>query len=132
MAKKNITLDTPFKRGEKVMLVNPIPGRIEGERGKVRLVSGFDDWKRYWIRFNDGQLVGSVDHQNLVRPRMYPDWRQREEAIEAAAAAAAAGEAAATSSAPEVAAGGGGGIADQIPAALLERSRSAKARLSGG
>ncbi len=132
MAKKNITLDTPFKRGEKVMLVNPIPGRIEGERGKVRLVSGFDDWKRYWIRFNDGQLVGSVDHQNLVRPRMYPDWRQREEAIAAAEAAAEAGEVAATSSAPEVAAVGGGGIADQIPAALLERSRSAKARLSGG
>lgn len=130
MPKKNITLDTPFKRGERVMLVRPIPGHVEGQQGKVRLVNGFDDWKRYWIRFADGDLVGSVDHDALVRPHMYERWRQRQ-AEEAAKANAA--ESASTDVA-EVAAstGGGGGITDQIPAHLLERSQAAKARLTGG
>lgn len=131
MAKKTISLDTPFKRGEKVMLVHPIPGRTEGERGKIKLVSGFDDWKRYWVRFTDGELVGSVDHANLVRPRMYPSWRQREEQAAAAQAAATDSNTAPAAAAIE-AGGGGGGVADLIPAALMERSRAAKARLSGG
>ena len=129
-AKKNITLDTPFKRGEKVMLVRPIPGHVEGQRGQVRLVNGFDDWKRYWIRFADGDLVGSVDHTALVRPRMYQQWQERQAAE---AAKAEATESASTEVAEVAAAsGGGGGIADQIPALLLERSQAAKARLTGG
>ena len=133
MAKKTVSLDTPFKRGEKVMLVHPIPGRTEGERGKIKLVSGFDDWKRYWVRFSDGELVGSVDHTDLVRPRMYPSWRQREEQAAAAAQSAAAGSAAASTTPGIEASGeGGGGVADLIPAALMERSRAAKARLTGG
>ena len=132
MAKKTVSLDTPFKRGEKVMLVHPIPGRTEGERGKIKLVSGFDDWKRYWVRFNDGQLVGSVNHSDLVRPRMYPSWRQREEEAAAAAQASSAGTSAAPATAAIEAGGGGGGVADLIPAALMERSRAAKARLAGG
>ncbi len=131
MAKKTVSLDTPFKRGEKVMLVHPIPGRTEGERGKVALVNGFDDWKRYWIRFSDGDLVGSVDHGNLVRPRMYPLWRQREEKATATAQASSA-ETNAAPAAAEIEGGGGGGVADLIPAALMERSRAAKARLTGG
>ncbi len=131
MSKKNISLDTPFKRGEKVMLVHPITGHVEGQRSKVRLVSGFDDWKRYWVRFADGDLVGAVDHDNLVRPRMYKEWHDREADAEALAEAAAAGASAAPVA--EVAAtSGGGGIADQIPAMLLERSKAAKARLTGG
>ena len=132
MAKKTVSLDTPFKRGEKVMLVHPIPGRTEGERGKIKLVSGFDDWKRYWVRFTDGELVGSVDHTDLVRPRMYPSWRQREEQTAAAAQASAAGTSSAPSATAIEAGVGGGGVADLIPAALMERSRAAKARLTGG
>ncbi|NNF56527.1 MAG: hypothetical protein HKN03_19035 [Acidimicrobiales bacterium] len=132
MAKKTVSLDTPFKRGEKVMLVHPIPGRTEGERGKISLVNGFDEWKRYWVRFADGDLVGSVDHADLVRPRMYPSWRQREEQAASAAQAAAAGSSTAPAAAAVEAGDGGGGVADLIPAALLERSRAAKARLTGG
>ncbi|MBT8240843.1 MAG: hypothetical protein KJN63_06405 [Acidimicrobiia bacterium] len=130
MPKKTITLDTPFKRGESVMLVRPIPGHVEGQRGKVRLVNGFDEWKRYWVRFADGDLVGSVDHDALVRPRMYEKWRERQ----AADAASAENAQSASTTAAEIAptSGGGGGIADQIPAQLLERSQAAKARLTGG
>ena len=128
MPKKNITLDTPFKRGERVMLVTPIPGRSAGEHGKVKLVAGFDDWKRYWVRFSDGQLVGSVDHSDLVRPAMYQQWQEHKAAeAERAAAAATAAE---SPAAVESSGRGGGGIADQIPADLLERSRAAKARLT--
>ncbi len=131
MAKRKVDLDTPFKRGEGVMLVRPVPGFHEGQRGEVKLVSGFDDWKRYWVRFADGQLVGSIDHADLVRPRMYPQWREREAARRTAASATADSEAAAEVAAP-AAGGEAGGIASQIPANLLERSRAAKARLTGG
>jgi hypothetical protein len=130
MPKKNITLDTPFKRGENVMLVRPIPGHVEGQRGKVRLVNGFDHWKRYWVRFADGNLVGSVDHDALVRPRMFEQWRERQAADAAMAAAAQSPTTAAAEIAPTT--GGGGGITDQIPGHLLERSQAAKARLTGG
>ncbi len=129
MPKKNITLDTPFNRGENVMLVRPILGRVAGQRGKVKLIGGFDDWKRYWVRFADGELVSSVDHDDLVRPRMYEQWRDRE-AAQAARAEAAQSQTTAVAEVP--AASTGGGLAAQIPALLLERSKAAKARLTGG
>ena len=131
MPKKNITLDTPFKRGERVMLVAPITGRTAGEHGKVKLVAGFDDWKRYWIRFSDGELIGSVDHGDLVRPAMYQQWKDHR-AAEAERAAAAESTTASPAAVEATTGGAGGGIADQIPALLLERSRAAKARLTGG
>lgn len=130
MAKQVLDLDTPYKRGEKVLTTRPLPGIAEGTSGKVKLTNGFDQWNRYWVRLNDGRLVGHIDHNDLVRPNMLSDWRSREADRAAQAEAAAAGVAAAPA---EVSAGSSdGGVASLIPAALLERSKAAKARLTGG
>lgn len=131
MAKKLLDLDTPFRVGEKVVFMRAY-GPIEvGTPGKVVLINGFSVWIRYWVRLEDGELVGQVDHNDLARPNQVDAWHRRQE--EAAAAKSKAAEAEAAPAA--VAAGdggGGGGAAAGIPEHLLERSRAAKARKLGG
>lgn len=129
------TLDQPFTRNEIVMAIDDLPGVPARTSGKVKMVSGVT-WRRYWVFFENGVHIGSLDSHELVRPG---DWEhfmaaraEREIAAAAAAAAAAAGEVAGT----EVAAGNG--AEDDSPAArlralvpeyLLERSAAARARL---
>ncbi len=130
MAKSAPTLDTPFRRGEKVLTTRALGPRPEGSQAKVKLINGFDTWVRYWVRFADGEIVGQVSHDDLVRPSQVAEWETR---AKEQAEAALRSEASAAADAPAEAAGGGGdGIASQIPAALLERSKAAKARLLGG
>lgn len=131
MAKKTVDLDTPFRKNEKVIAtrdLGPIPG---GTGGTIKLSNGIGAWRRYWVMFDGDRLVGQVDHDDLVRPDMLQQWKERKEALEAAAQRSeeAAAEAAAATGGDE--GGGGGGIAAQIPAHLLERSKAAKARLLG-
>lgn len=134
MAKKVRELDTPFRTGERVVLTRDIRGGHEGATGKVRLVNGLEGlnggtpWLRYWVRFSDGKLLGQVSHSDLTRPSQIEAWQAREiqRAEEASRPPVEEAPAAEASSS-----GGGGGVADLIPAALLERSRAAKARLLG-
>ena len=130
MAKSTPQLDTPYKKGERVLTTRPLPGIVEGTVGKVKLVNGFDQWNRYWVRFEDGRLVGQIDHEDLVRPFQLHDWRDRE--VRRAEAALQPEAEAAGGESETAAVGGGDGVASQIPAHLLERSRAAKARLTGG
>ncbi len=128
MAKKTLELDTPFRKGEDVIATRDLEEIPGGTKGKIQLQNGIGVWKRYWVMFDGGRQMGQVDHDDLVRPNQLQQWTDRKEAREAAAIQAAT----ATEAPAEVAAGGGGGgIASQIPAALLERSKAAKARLLG-
>ncbi len=130
MAKSAPTLDTPFRRGEKVLTTRALGPRPEGSEGKVKLINGFDTWIRYWVRFADGEIVGQVSHDDLVRPSQAEEWEAR---AQAQAEAALRSETESAAEAPAAVEGGGGdGVASQIPAALLERSKAAKARLLGG
>ncbi len=124
-----------FKPGQKVRLVDDIPGYPAGTSGKVALANGVT-WKRYWVRFADGSSAGHISHQSLVGLKDYDTFlvlRDRE-AIAAAAAAEAAAEAA--SNAPDDAASGssaasGGATVNgvAIPQRLLDMSAAARARL---
>lgn len=137
MPKKTIDLDTPFKRGEKVIMTRPFRNIPDGAEGKVKLINGLETldginpWIRYWVRFPEHGLVGQISHENLTRPYQFGEWLDRDEARVRSELEAAAG--ATTTEAPEAAAavGAGDGIASQIPAHLLERSKAAKARLLG-
>ncbi len=131
MAKKVLELDTPFRKNEKVITTRSLGPIPEGAVGKVKLANGLTNWSRYWVQFNDGQMVGSIDHDDLVRPAMLSQWT---EAKVAEAAAAEAALTAADTPAVEAAGdggGGGGGNNFGIPEALLERSRAAKTRILG-
>lgn len=136
MPKKNVDLDTPFKKGETVITTRQHRNIPDGTEGKIKLVNGLETldginpWIRYWVRFPDHGLVGQISHDTLVRPYQFGEWLDREEArVRAELDSAAAAE---VEDAPAAAAvGAGDGIASQIPAHLLERSKAAKARLLG-
>lgn len=131
MPKKEVQLETPFRRGEQVVTTRDVFDIPAGTAGKVQIHNGLGVWNRYWVMFDGDRQVGQVDHDDLVRPYQLDQWLQREQdkaeaALRSEEEAAAAAEAAASDSG-----GGGGGVADLIPAHLLERSRDAKKRLLG-
>jgi hypothetical protein len=129
MAKKVLELDTPFRKGEKVIATRDLQDIPGGTEGKIQLQNGLGKWYRYWVMFDGGRQLGQVDHDDLVRPNQMQQWIDRKEASEAAAEQAAN---ASTAEAEVVADNGAGsGVASQIPAHLLERSKAAKARLLG-
>jgi hypothetical protein len=132
MAKKARDLDTPFRRGEKVLTTRDVQDIAEGTKGTVKLTNGLGEWRRYWVRFDDG-IRGQVSHEDLVRPSQLEAWLQRQEdqANAALASAQAAAEEASGDAAADGGGGDGGGVASLIPAHLLERSQAAKARLLG-
>ncbi|MGH9120291.1 MAG: hypothetical protein ACRD0A_21210 [Acidimicrobiales bacterium] len=118
--------------GERVVASGPMPGLPEGTRGKVILVEGLT-WIRYWVRFDNGVVRGSLHRDKLARAR---EWKAilAERARVAALPpeqekAAEAGEAA-----DDTAASGSGasGPASKVPAHLLERSRQARAKANPG
>lgn len=132
MAKKALTLDTPFRPGEKVVAAATVGDIAEGTKGKIELANGLGVWRRYWVKFDGGRMRGQVSHEVLARPSQLAEWHQhqtdlanaalrKEQAAEAPAAAVGAGDNG----------GAGGGVASRIPAAILERSKAAKARKLG-
>ena len=135
LRRKTNTLDRPFARNEVVMATEDLPGVPARTTGKVKMVNGVT-WRRYWVFFNNGVHLGSLDSHELVRPG---DWdhflaarAEREAAAAAAAVAAAAG---ATGEDTEAAAAGNDDspnarLRAMVPEYLLERSASARARLS--
>jgi len=129
MLKKSVNLDTPFKRGEKVITTRPIQDFPIGTQAKVKLTNGLGNWRRYWVRFSDEVIIGQVDHDDLVRPKHLELWKQKE--IDLAKAAEDSANAALVPAESPETTQGGSGILSQIPADLLERSKAAKKRLLG-
>lgn len=118
-----------FTRNEVVRTLDALPGVPQGTSGRVLLVDGFA-WTRYRVLFDNGVDVGSLDGSSLARPRDY------EAALDRRARAAEAEMSAATAAADD---GGGAGPAVGgeksvngvvVPAALLERSKRARERVS--
>ncbi len=124
-------LMTPFKRGEKVRATTDLRRVPEGTLGKVAVVDGFS-WIRYWVQFENGEALGSIDQSELVRAK---DWDAylRYRATAADQPDAPEGEA------DEGGNGASGGSADGgvtvngvlVPQLLLDRSSAARARLGG-
>ena len=130
------TLDRPFTRNEVVLATEDLRGVPARSSGKVKMVAGFT-WKRYWVFFENGVQMGSLDNHQLVRPSDWDHFLAARAAREAAAAAAAA--AAADGQAADGATAAAGSAPDDSPNAhlramvpdyLLERSASARTRLS--
>ena len=115
-----------FDRKERVVATVAMPGIPEGTVGKVVFVEGFR-WIRYWVRFENGVVRGSLDRKNLARPSEWIEIQRRREAGEDIAADPGAGAAASGD-------GGAGGEAASgesvmvngvaVPAHLIERSKN--------
>lgn len=129
MARKQITFDTPFRKGDKVTATVGLPGVPEGTGGVVKLVNGLT-WTRYWVFFDNGENLGSIDQKALVRSKQWAEYRRhRETEVVSADGAGAAVEAADSGGdAPAAAAGAG----SRIPEHLLDRTKKRKEALGIG
>ena len=132
MAKKALTLDTPFRPGEKVIAATEFDDIQAGTRGKVQLANGLGEWRRYWVKFAGGKIRGQVSHEVLARPDQLKAWTEAREAKAQAALRKAEPSAAVAAGDGDAPAAVGGGVASRIPALILERSKAAKARKLGG
>ena len=121
---------TTLKKGTRVVATTALPGVPEGTPGKVGHAIGMA-LVRYRVAFDNGAEKTSVANTKLVREGEWEDFRENRER-EAAQAAERALDAA---EAPSAAAASGGGddappVDDRL-AALLARSKAAKAKKQG-
>jgi hypothetical protein len=113
----------------RVVAVRPLVGVPEGTAGRVELVAGLT-WIRYWVHFDNGVWLGSVDKDAVVAEDDWPDFQERRSAAAAEAARRATEAPAPAVGAPaaEAAPAADAGASSKIPAALLARSQAAKAK----
>ncbi len=121
----------PYKPGEKVVAVDDLPGVPAGTRGRIAVADGLVR-KRYWVRFDNGEMLGHVDQHRLVREKDWPAFQAAREAERRAAETATT--AAVVEGGDEGAAtldGGEGATVNgvAVPAHLLARSKAARERL---
>jgi hypothetical protein len=112
------TLNTLAPKTRVVSTVD-MKGVPRGTTGKVIFVQGLS-WIRYWVLFDNGIRVGTLDRSKLAT---LADWENKD-AFEVVAVAAG-GAVAATSG--DAGAGAGESIGG-VPAHLLEKSKAARAR----
>jgi hypothetical protein len=122
MPKKEST-DALLKPKERVVATDDMPGIPMGTTGKVVFPEGLT-WIRYWVRFDNGVIRGTIDRRKLARPGEWAEIvRRRESGEEEATATAPSGR----DGAPAAAAAEGesvmvNGVA--VPAHLIERSKN--------
>jgi hypothetical protein len=116
--------DEILRKGAAVVARRDMRDVPEGTKGKVVLVNGLS-WIRYWVRFENGVAMGSVNRANLATPKEWERHLRGEDVTEAVAAdggddgAAAGGD-------------DGGGVTVNgvlVPQRLIERTKAARARL---
>ena len=120
---KAVDLQTRIRSGAKVRATVDLPGVPKGTKGKVAMANGIT-WVRYWVRFENGELLGHVNHDEIVISRAWDQFFAAQEAEAEAAAAAAAG-AAANESEAGGGGGGGGDIPFGVPQYLIDRTKAA-------
>ena len=114
-----------LKRGAKVVSLLDMRGVPRGTTGRVTMVSGLT-WIRYFVDFDNGVSMPSVDRSKLATPAEWREWKDRP-------AGAMVPEAEAEAASGDGAPAGGTAAAESvggIPAHLLERSRQARERLA--
>lgn len=129
---REIGNDDVLKRKSKVVAFDDLPGVPEGTAGKVFLVGGWDKWIRYHVQFDNGISIGSLNREHLAPAKKYGEYTQRRtRAIESGVFdEPEVDDTEADEGGGDEAAGGGATVNGvEIPAHLLERSKSARQRL---
>jgi hypothetical protein len=113
-----------LRRKDRVVAAVDMPGIPAGTPGRVTMVAGFD-WIRYWVRFANGVVRGSLGREKLARPGE-PFGAEREALRAAAVAPSGPAPGAGDGDGASSAAGGGDGVVHNgvlVPGHLLERSK---------
>lgn len=119
-----------LRKGDKVVASVDLRGVPEGTKGKVALVEGLS-WVRYWVRFDNGTAIGSVNRSHLATPE---EWTRKlsgvaDDDTEPDAAVSSEAEGGAGDGA------GGDGVVTAngalVSQKLIDRAKAARARLAG-
>jgi hypothetical protein len=116
-----------LKKGSRVIAAHGLAHVPEGTKGKVMLVNGLS-WIRYWVRFENGVTMGSINRSNLATPS---EWeRKLSGAVDQPVDGAGTEEPETEASADGA---GGGGVTTAsgalVPQKLIDRSKAARERL---
>ena len=123
MPKKESTAEL-LKPKERVVATEDMPGIPMGTTGKVIFPEGLT-WIRYWVRFDNGVVRGTLDRRKIARPKEWAEIVRRRESGEDLVDASASAGGDGGESAPAAAAGESvmvNGVA--VPAHLIERSKN--------
>lgn len=115
-----------LRTGERVVAVETLGKLPVGSRGTVKAVAGLT-WIRYWVAWDAGEWMSSLDEGQIVREQDYEGFMQAraEAAARSESPALSAGTPATAEAAPTAPAGAT--ATSRIPAHLLERSAAARA-----
>ncbi len=120
------TITDDLHKGDKIVASADLRGVPAGTKGKVVLVNGLS-WVRYWVRFDNGVAIGSVNRSHIATPK---EWERK---LSGAEDESAAPEAAAEDGAAAEGASGGGvttANGSVVPQKLIDRAKAARARLT--
>ena len=123
--------DDVLETGDRVVLTHDLREVPEGTEGTVVLVVGIT-WFRYWVRFDNGVYLGSIDRNVLATADEWKRHLKGEDPWGTSGAAAVGDDS--SDEAGGDAGGGGGGKATPsgtvVPQLLLDRSAAARKRLA--
>jgi hypothetical protein len=127
MAKTAVASDQ-LRKGDKVVATTDLRAVPEGTAGKVIVVNGFT-WIRYWVRFDNGEVLGSISRDKLATKQ---DLEDRRNGVGPATAASSDDAGAADDGAAD----DGGGVTTPngtfVSQKHIDRAKAARARLTGG
>lgn len=123
------TLSKDLRKGAKVVArttLRDVPG---GTTGKVSMVTGLT-WIRYWVRFDNGVSLGTIDRRCLATPDEWQRFLAGDE--EGEAAASTDGPAGGAVAEDDVDSGGGATTANGtfVSQKHIDRAKAARARLA--
>jgi hypothetical protein len=125
---KTDTASRDLRKGAKVVARTALRDVPEGTTGKVILVAGLS-WIRYWVRFDNGISLGTVDRKVLATPEEWTRFLAGDEEVADSGAASAADEGAGASAADDA-----GGVTTPngtyVSQKHIDRAKAARARLA--
>lgn len=120
-----------LRKKAKVIATRDLVGVPTGTEGKVIIVNGFT-WIRYWVRFANGVVMGSINRADLATPE---EWKRKLAGGDDQPLSTS--ESDAGSSGNDGGGGDGGAGGDDVsingvtvPGKLIARSAAARARLA--
>ena len=117
-----------LRKGDKVVSTADLRAVPEGTAGKVIVVNGLT-WIRYWVRFDNGEVLGSISRDKLATKQDLLD-RANGVGLDSGedAGAEGGGEAAAAEDTGGVTTPNGTFVSQKH----IDRAKAARARLTGG
>lgn len=123
-----------LRKGADVVARTALRDVPEGTAGKVTMVTGLT-WIRYWVRFDNGISLGTIDRKRLATPEEWQRFLDGDEEVEGTVATPVATPVAVSAD------GGGAEEADSaggatttngtyVPQKHIDRAKAARARLS--